>query len=198
MTGTGFGLKPYRNLYAAAPNYQVNNAFQIAYNNSHSIGTGDIVIPLSTGFLDIASNQPSNPILGVYAYCQYPNPNNTIQPQPQRLWNGPSLASNVTVNAIYWDDPQIVFAVMASASLAQSSIGLNANFISNGVPNTTTGISILQLDASSVSTASNLPLRIVEFAPFETSGGTVNGPTSVNPVMGVTLNTAFAKAVTGV
>lgn len=189
----GTGLRPYRNLISAGPNFLVNNGFGIAYNNSHTIGEGDLVIPLNTGYLDIASNQPSNPVLGVFAGCYYPNPANTIQPQNQRAWTAPTLASNVTVQSQYFDDRNIVFAVVASASLAQSAIGLNANFLSNGTPNATTGISTLILDASTVSTASNLPLRIVEFQPLQG-----NGPTSVNPVMGVTLNTAFNTVPTGV
>lgn len=198
MAAVGFGLRPYRSLAGPTPSFQVNGAFQIAYNNAHTIGEGDLVIPLSTGFLDIASNQPSNPTLGVFGGCTYPNPANTIQPQGQRAWTAPTLASNVTVTAQYFDDPNIVFAVMATStsSLNQSAIGLNANFVSNGSPNAATGISVLMLDSTSVSTASNLPLRIVEFQPLLNNGTTAQGVT--NPILGVTLNTALANAVTGV
>lgn len=189
----GFGLRPYRNLLGAGPTFLASNSFGIAYNNSHTIGEGDIVIPLNTGYLDIASNSPSNPVLGVFANCAYANPINTIQPQTQRSWTAPTLASTTTVSAQYYDDPQLVFAVVASASLTQSAVGFNANFLSNGTPNTSTGISTLILDASSLSTASNYPLRIVEFAPIQG-----NTTASVNPIMGVTLNTAFAFVPTGI
>lgn len=189
----GFGLRPYRNLNTAGPNFMVNNGFGIAYNNSHTIGEGDIVIPLNTGYLDIASNSPSNPVLGVFAGCYYPNPANTIQPQNQRAWTAPTLASNVAVTAQYFDAATTVFAVVASASLTQSAVGFNANFLSNGSPNATTGISTLILDTTTLSTASNYPLRIVEFAPIQG-----NTTASVNPIMGVTLNTAFNGVPTGI
>lgn len=193
MAAIGSGLRPYRNLQGAGPNFIVNNGFGIAYNNSHTIGEGDIVIPLNTGYLDIASNSPSNPVLGVFAGCYYANPANTIQPQNQRSWTAPTLGSTTTVTAQYYDDPQLVFAVVASASLTQSAVGFNANFLSNGSPNATTGISTLILDTTSLSTTSTYPLRIVEFAPIQG-----NGPASVNPIMGVTLNTAFARATSGI
>lgn len=198
MAATGFGLRPYRNLNAAPPNFIVNNGFQVAYNNANKIGTGDLVIPLNTGFLDIASNSPSNPVLGVFAGVSYPNPANTIQPQPQRAWTAPTLASTVTVTASYWDDTDVVFAVLASStsSLTQSCIGFNANFLSNGTPNATTGISTLILDSTSLSTNASLPLRIVEFQPILGNGPTAGGTT--NPILGVTLNTAFNAVPTGV
>ncbi len=194
MTATlnGSGLRPYRTTTAATTNFQVENG-QIAYNNSHSIGEGDIVIPLSTGYLDIASNSPSNPVLGVFANCFYPNPANTIQPQNQRAWTAPTLASTVQVQAQFYSDPTIVYAVVASASLTQSAIGFNANFLSNGSPNSTTGISTLILDAASLSTGASYPLRIVEFVPIQG-----NGTAATYPIMGVTLNTSFTRATTGV
>lgn len=198
MAAVGFGLRPYRNLNASGPNFMVNGSFQVAYNNSTNIGQGDIVIPLSTGFLAIASNSPSNPVLGVFGSVNYPNPLNTIQPQVQRAWLAPTLASTVTVTAQYFDDTDIVFAVLSSATsaLTQSCIGLNANFLSNGTPNTTTGISTLILDSTSLSTNASLPLRIVEFQPLLNNGPTAGGTT--NPILGVTLNTAFNSVPTGI
>lgn len=193
MAAIGFGLRPYRNLFGSTPNFVVSNGLQIAYNNSHTFGEGDLVIPLSTGYLDIASNSPSNPVLGVFSGCYYPNPANTIQPQNQRVWNAPTLASNVVVTAQYFDDADVVFAVLASSTLTQSCIGLNANFLSNGLPNATTGISTLILDATSPSTNASLPLRIVEFQPIQG-----NGTASANPIMGVTLNTSVFNTATGV
>lgn len=189
----GSGLRPYRNLFGSTPNFLVSNGFQIAYNNSHTIGEGDLVIPLSTGYLDIASNSPSNPVLGVFAGCYYANPANTIQPQNQRAWTAPTLSSTTTVTAQYFDDADVVFAVVASSTLTQSAIGLNANFLSNGSPNTATGISTLILDTTSLSTNASLPLRVIEFQPLQG-----NGPSSANPIMGVTLNTSVYNTATGV
>lgn len=192
MAAIGFGLRPYRNLNAATGNFSINGGFQIAYNNAHTFGNGDIVIPLSTGYLDLATAS-SNPVLGIFNMCSYPNPANTIQPQGQRIWNAPTLASNVVVTAQYWDAPDVVFQVMASASLTQSCIGLNANFLSNGLPNATTGISTLQLDTTTISTLNSLPLRIVELYP-----GQSNALTNVNPILGVVLNTSLQNATSGV
>jgi hypothetical protein len=208
MAATGFGLRPYRLLNSSGPNFMVNSAWQVAYNYASNIGQGDLVIPQNTGYMALASNSPSNPVLGVFAGVNYPNPANTLQPQGQRAWTAPTLASNVTVNAQIWDDQDIVFAVLASAtsSLTQSCVGFNANFLSNGTPNATTGISTLILDSTSLSTNASLPLRIVEFQPTLNNGptaGTTNLTTynpagTTNPILGVTLNTAFNGVPTGV
>lgn len=193
MAFVGNGLRPYRRLDSAALNFLVNN-YQMAYNQASSLGTGDVVIPLSTGYVGAASTG-SNPVLGIYNYVSYPNPTNTIQPQGQRLWNNPGLASNVTVQAYVWDDPNIVFAagVTSTSTLTQSCIGYNINFVSNFTPNTTTGISTLALDSTSVATTSTLPFRIVELVPI--SG---NSFSATNPILGVVLNNSFYRTSSGV
>lgn len=188
---TGFGLRPYRRVDGAALNFMVNTG-QLAYNQASSIGQGDVIIPLNTGYVGPASTN-SNPILGVWMNCNYANPLNTIQPQTIRAWAAPSLSSTTVVTAQYVDDPAIVFEVIANGTLTQSSIGFNANFASNHAP-TTAGFSTLVLDTSTVSTLSTLPLRIVELSPIPYG----NSFSSANPVMGVVLNTPSIRNTTGI
>ncbi len=186
-----FGFQPSRRIDGAAINFMVNYG-QIAYNNAHTFGFGDVIALLSTGYVDTATTG-TNPVLGVFTNCSFPPANNAFQAPTTRLWNAPTLGSNVTVITQYWDDPQIVFRVRANGSLTQSSIGLNANFSNNGAPNTTTGISTAALDTTTVSTTSTLPFRIVGF-----SNEISNVTTAAYPVMEVILNTSVYKTGTGV
>ena len=186
-----FGFQPDRRLDGAALNFMVNTG-QIAYNNAHTFGFGDVVTLLSTGFIDSASTN-SNPILGVFTNCTFPTTGAVPATLPQRLWNAPTLASTVAVPAQYWDDPNIVFRVRANGSVPYSSIGLNANFVSNAAPNMTTGISNAALDTTTISTTSTLPFRIIGYA------ADINNVTSsAFPVVEVVLNTSVYKTPTGV
>ncbi len=186
---TPFGLAPAN--IAGTPNFTVSKG-SIAYNNSSTFGEGDVVILNSSGVIDKALTT-SNPILGVFTYCNYANPANTIQPGNVRSWTAPTLASTTAVTAYYWDDPNLRFRVRANGSVPQSSIGLNATFSNNGAPNSLTGISTLALDTTTIATTSNLPLRIVGFAADAN-----NDPTSAFPVLEVVFNTSVYKTTTGV
>ena len=63
------------------------------------------------------------------------------------------------------DSPDLVFEAQADASVALASIGLNVGVVegtgSASAGSTTTGASGMQVDGSSVATASTLPLQIV-------------------------------------
>lgn len=184
------GFQPARRIDGAAGNF-MTNTYRIAYNNANTFGTGDVVYLSSSGYIDKAATN-TNPMLGVFAYCQYANPANTIQPGVVRLWNAPTLASTTVVTAQVWDDPNLVFRIRANGTVYQTSIGLNATFVSNASPNTSTGISTVMLDTTTINTTSNLPLRIVGFAPDAN-----NDPTSAYPVLEVVYNTSMFRQTTG-
>ncbi len=186
-----FGFQPDRRLDGTTGNFMVNQG-QVAYNNAHTFGAGDVVQLLSTGFVDSAVTT-SNPVLGVFSSVSYANPANVIQPSNVRLWNAPTLASTIAVTTQYYDDPTLVFRVRANGLVPQSSIGMNATFISNASPNTLTGISQAGIDVTTISTSSALPFRIIGFAADAN-----NQPTLANPVLEVVLNTSVYKTPTGV
>lgn len=188
---TPFGLQPSRRLDGAALNFMTNKQI-IAYNNSNTIGEGDMVILNSSGVIDIASTT-SNPVLGVFAGCSYADPSAMIPLSPHRAWTAPTLASSTVVTATVWDDPQLVFRIRTNGTLSQTAVGLNAKFGSNGSPNSITGVSTAFLDTTTVSTNSTYPLRIVGFAPDAN-----NDTSSAYAVMEVVLNTSVYKTGTGV
>ncbi len=85
-----------------------------------------------------------------------------------------SAASTADTECPVYDHPDQRFVIQddASATLAQTAVGANADSTTETV-NTTTGLSIVELDASGV-TASAAQLRIVEVAPTIYPDGTVN------------------------
>ena len=103
----GWGLRPAQSLNANAVNYQLTPC-RIAYNNGHSFGQGDLVIQLSTGYIDYyTTGGNNNTVAGVFMGCKYfdPNVNRTVW---SNAWLAPTLASTTLVEAWIINDPMMV------------------------------------------------------------------------------------------
>ena len=191
-SNTPFGLRPLRRLDGAAPNYQMN-AYRIAYNNSNSIGVGDLVKMLSTGYIDVAG-AADNPCLGVFAGCEYYD--NIVKRKIfNPAWLAPSLASTAEVTAYVYTDTSLVFEVQSKTGpVTITNIGQTAKISGNGAPNTSTGISTLVLDDATLGdTTATYPLMVVGL-----SGKIGNDNTSAYNIVEVVLNdTLFKQGVTG-
>ena len=68
--------------------------------------------------------------------------------------------------AYFYNDPQIVYEVQADGSLAQTSIGDQANFSNASAGSTTTGLSQCTLSTSLAGTSAVGDFRIVDLAPY--------------------------------
>lgn len=145
----------------SAPNYAMNT-YEIAYNNAHTIGFGDVVEQLSTGYIDLASGSTSL-ILGIFQGCQYfDTGQNKVVYQP--AWTAPSTAVSGTVFAKVVDDQNATFLAQAGGTvpaLTVADIGANVTYGGNGAPNTLSGISTAYIDASTKNTTNTLAFRIV-------------------------------------
>jgi len=68
--------------------------------------------------------------------------------------------------AYFYNDPLIVYEIQADGSVAQTSIGDNANFSNLTAGSTTTGLSQCTMSATLTGTATFGQLRIVDLAPY--------------------------------
>ena len=187
-----FGLRPVRRLDGAAANYQAQ-AFQIAYGNSNSIGTGDLVKLLTTGYIDVAG-AADTPCLGVFVGCEYYD---HIQKKKVFMpaWLAPTLLSTTVVTAYVIVDTQMIFEVQSSAAnVTVASIGSTAKITGNGNPNTSSGMSILALDSGTLAdTTATYPIMVVGL-----SNKVGNDNASTFNTVEVVLNaTNFKAGVTG-
>lgn len=187
----GFGLRAVRRLDGAAMSFQIEEN-QIAYNNSHTWGTGDLVIRLSTGYIDayVASGAV---VLGVFMGCSYfsaPVGRTIWSP----IWNAPSLASNLLVKAWIMTDPNIVYDIRgdATAAITNAAVGANADVVV-GTPNAITGQSTTLLNTTTMDSTATFPLRIVGLASFPNIDNTLSGD-----IAQVVLNTQVYKSNTGI
>lgn len=187
-----FGLRPVRRLDGAAPNYQAQK-FKIAYNNSNSMGTGDLVKLLTTGYIDVAG-ATDHPCLGVFAGCEYFD--TTAQKKIfSPAWRAPSITSTIVVTAYVIVDTQMIFEVQSSAGPTTiASLGSTAKITGNGAPNAYSGQSVLALDSTTLADTTNTyPLMVVGL-----SDKVGNDNSSAYNIVEVVLNdTMFKSGVTG-
>lgn len=187
----GFGLRAVRRLDGAALSFAIEER-RIAYNNSNTWGTGDLVKNLSTGFID-AYTAGGSLVLGVFIGCKYFSAavGRTIW-VPN--WSAPSLASTVVVTALVISDPNIVFDIRADDTTAVGigDIGSNADVVV-GTANVITGQSVALLDQSTIATTLTLPLRIVGFNTAPNNDNTL-----ADNIVEVRLNTSVYQTAVGV
>jgi hypothetical protein len=119
---------------------------------------GDPCTLTSAGTVERIAATNAGPILGVFLGCTYTDPNSG-----QRTWNKIWRASiSATDNYAYvCDDPDAIFAVQSSITVAQADQGLNAGLVAVSSGSTVTGMSTVALTGTAVTTA--LPFRIVGF-----------------------------------
>lgn len=78
-------------------------------------------------------------------------------------WTASTSATQIV--AYVTTDPSIVYEIQASASVAITDIGSQADFASVTAGSTTTGLSAAMLDAAQLTNSGNEILRIVNLAP---------------------------------
>lgn len=180
-TSTPYGLV-YAGKLGASPAVSPARWYKMKQNDSGKIYNGDPVIIINTGTdrgliqrcnttLTATTTTTSGTFLGVFIGCRYTNPS-TGQPTWQNWYPGSINAADLYAEVI--DDPLALFKIQADGAVAQTRVGCNAALIQTAVGNDTTGISGLQLQASSLATTNTLPLRVVDFgqAPNNAVGDT--------------------------
>lgn len=125
--------------------------FQIAYNYTTALGSGDAVV-LSSGYVNQAADN-SSAILGVFAGCEYRNDAGEVVFSP--YWPGVALSSSsAVVTAHVYVDPDILYEVQTDTGTASTiaNIGVSYDIELDHSVNTLTGRSGMELDLSDTGT----------------------------------------------
>jgi hypothetical protein len=190
----GWGLRPARmQPGSGAASLQLEDV-KIAYNNSNSFGQGDLVIRLSTGYIDKYVAGGSH-VLGVFWGCKYFNPS-IGRTDWFKAWLAPAgLASTTIVEAWIYSDPLMAYEILGdnTRAIAQGDVGNNADLTLPGAPNTTTGVSTAQLLTGTIGSTSTFPLRILDLAQLPNVSNSL-----INNVAIVKLNTSEHLAAGGI
>lgn len=192
-----FGLRVTGRLDAGS--LEVFRQYPIASGYAANIAAGDVVA-LSDGgtsttiIKQTATGDTSADIamLGVFMGCSYTDPS-TNQLTFSNMWPTGTVASDALAFVV--DDPQALYVVQADEAItnAMDIYGKNAAIV-QGAVNTTFKASRVALDASTIGTDANLPLRIIDYVggPRGDEAGTSY------PLLVVKLNYTQLTAAVGV
>jgi hypothetical protein len=151
-----FGLRPLGNLSASGSQKQYG--YQIADNQSGAIFQGDLVT-LKDGYILQFDPATHTAAVGVFNGCNYIDPT-TGKPTWKNFYPGSINITQGTINADVIDDPNQLFIIQNDGTSQASNYGKNAD-VTVGTGNTTTGMSAMELDTSTIATTAALNLKIV-------------------------------------
>jgi hypothetical protein len=151
-----FGLRPLGNLSATGSQKQYG--YEIADNQSGAIYQGDLVT-VYDGYLVKFAPATHTAAIGVFNGCNYIDPT-TGKPTWKNYYPGSVNITSGKIIADVIDDPSQLFIVQVDESVAQTQVGMNADVVGTG-GSTTTGVSSMELDSSTIAKAAALNLKIV-------------------------------------
>lgn len=164
-TLNGFGLRPTYHPSGLSRPTAYPAAFSAAYATSLYQGTP---VALDTNGNIIIAVQGANDYIGAFDGVEYTDSNGRRQYVKQWV----ASTANVTdVVAYVWDDPTCVYEIQADGSLAQTSIGDQANFSTTagslvGTGSNTTQLSATAMSATLAGAGSQGQLRIIGLSPY--------------------------------
>jgi hypothetical protein len=152
-----FGLRPLGNLSATGSQKQYG--YEIADNQSGAIFQGDLVT-LKDGYIVKLNNASHTAAVGVFNGCFYIDPT-TGKPTWKNYYPGSVNITTGKIVADVIDDPSQLFIIQADEDVVQGDFGKNADVTASTTGSTTTGVSAMTLDSSTIDVAAALNLKLV-------------------------------------
>lgn len=137
--------------------------FNITPNYGTSLFLGDFVTFTNGQLVRYTAN--GNAPCGVFWGCTFTDPTGIVQiqkywPAAQAVKTGTYAFANVIV------DPNTVFTIQASNTVAWANLDKNADVTFAQAGNPATGESGMQLDTTTIAATDTLPLHIIDFDPI--------------------------------
>ena len=151
-----FGLRPMGNLSATGAQKQYG--YEIADNQAGTIFQGDLVA-LSAGFITRFLPATHTAAVGVFNGCNYIDPT-TGKPTFKNFYPGSVNITAGKIVADVIDDPSQLFLIQCDAGFVAADVGKNADVVGTG-GSTTTGVSTMELNSSTLATTAALNLKTV-------------------------------------
>jgi len=151
-----FGLRPIGNLSATGAQKQYG--YEIEDNQSGAIFQGDLVT-IVNGYVVKFLPGTHAAALGAFNGCNYIDPT-TGKPTWKNFYPGSVNITAGKIIADVLDDPSQLFLIQADEDIVQADIGKNADVVGTG-GSTTTGVSSMELDSSTIADTEARNLKIV-------------------------------------
>lgn len=164
------------------------NQYPIASGYATDLKVGDVVLLHTTGKLQKDTGTTTATPIGVFIGCAYTDASLGYVNRAQ--WTASTVAADALGYVV--DDPDAIFQIQASASLAANTLGSNAALV-QGSGSLALGRSGVSLNAATTAGTATLPVRIVGFPTIP--GFSVVGDAFTDCY--VRFNTHVARSATG-
>ena len=151
-----FGMRPLGNLSASGSQKQFG--YEIADNQAGAIYQGDLVT-IYDGYLVQFNPATHTAAVGVFNGCNYIDPT-TGKPTWKNYYPGSVNITQGKIIADVLDDPNQLFIIQNDGTSAAANYGKNADVVM-GTGSTTTGVSGMELDTSTIANTAALNVKIV-------------------------------------
>lgn len=151
-----FGMRPLGNLSASGSQKQYG--YEIADNQAGAIYQGDLVT-IYDGYLVQFNPATHSAAVGVFNGCNYIDPT-TGKPTWKNYYPGSVNITQGKIIADVLDDPNQLFIIQNDGTSAAANYGKNADVVM-GTGSTTTGVSGMELDTSTIANTAALNVKIV-------------------------------------
>lgn len=138
------GFKPARHL--GGENCFRTNQYKVNASNDVALFAGDAVV-LSSGAVTAVTANGDSPVLGVIAALYDSNKRPLTHSQPT---NGPYLAASTAGYVDVFDDPRIVYDVVANSACSDLDIGQIGTVVADASGSPALGQSAQKMNASSI------------------------------------------------
>lgn len=152
-----FGLRPLGNLSATGSQKQYG--YEIADNQSGAIFQGDLVT-LKDGFIVKFAPATHTAAVGVLNGVFYIDPTSS-KPTFKNFYPGSINITEGKIVADVIDDPSQLFIIQGDEDAVQADFGKNADVTASTTGSTTTGVSNMTLDSSTIATTAALNLKLI-------------------------------------
>jgi len=153
-TATPNGAEPVNTLSASGSYSGKVRHMKIANNYGTAIFYGDFVKPVAAGGVELDAGTATLTPIGIFVGCSYTDPTSK-QLTFSQFYPASTAADDISAYVV--DDPDLVFKIQADATLAQTTMFLNAGAVQTA-GSIDFGRSKNALDASTASTTATLPL----------------------------------------
>jgi len=129
---------------------------------STDILKGQPVKMASTGVIQVAA--AGDAFLGAFSGVEWTD--TTGRRRVSNYWPANTAYQTGSCIAYFYNDPNIVYEIQADGSLAQSSVGDEADLSNTTAGSTTTGLSQCTLSTTLVGAGNTAQMRILNLAPY--------------------------------
>jgi|TARA_X000001388_G_C2234035_1_gene124464 hypothetical protein len=155
-----FGMRPVK-MMGGSPWTGGNSRYRIAANYGTAIYTGDMVMQVTGGTVEIHADGGTVPIVGVFMGCQYTDPTSGEQVFSAYY---PASTNASDIIAFIVDDPNVVFEIQADDTFPIADLFGNFDIVYTNSSSTQSGLSGAELDVTTGATTAGLPLKAIDIS----------------------------------